>query len=223
MKKLEEKRALVVFSGGQDSTTCLGWAIKKYGKENVVALCFDYGQRHKIELEVAECIAERLGVQFEVFSTDILKTIGDSALVKESTNISETKDGLPASFVPGRNIFFLTVSSQMAYKLNCKNIITGVCETDFSGYPDCRDNFIKSLQVTLSLGLEADVIIHTPLMWINKKQTWELAEEVGCLSEIFISHTCYEGDRSIKNEWGYGCGDCPSCKLRKKGYEEFKS
>jgi len=226
MKSLNKNRVLVVFSGGQDSTTCLGWAIRKFGKENVFTLSFIYGQKHSIEIDCAKEIFTKLELKsdhFRLLDLKVMKVLGDSALVTNG-DVSQIKDGLPSSFVPGRNIIFLTHAAQLAYQWDCKNIVTGVCETDFSGYPDCRDNFIKSLQVTLSLGMEADFLIHTPLMWLDKKAIWELAEKSEVLEVVRdMTHTCYNGERNIKNEWGYGCGECPACLLRKKGYGEFNS
>ena len=223
MKRLNNKRCLVVFSGGQDSTTCLGKAIKDFGKENVLTLCFDYGQKHSVELEVAKEIFSTTKIHsshFHILKTDVMAQIGDSALVTDG-DVNEMKDGLPTSFVPGRNMIFLTHAAQLAYAYDCRHIITGVCETDFSGYPDCRDNFVKSLQVAINLAMEADFVIHTPLMWLNKCETWMLAEDNDFLNQVMRSHTCYNGNRQKKNDWGFGCGECPACKVRANGYTDF--
>jgi len=209
-----KSKALVLLSGGQDSTTCLYWAMNKF--EHVMALSIDYGQRHHIELESAKKIAHIAKVNHEIFATSIFTDIGDSALVGNgdiSASHKSSKD-LPSSFVPGRNILFLTVAGALAYKKGITNIVTGTCQTDFSGYHDCRDNTIKSLQVTLSLGLGKDIIIHTPLMWLTKKETVDLAISLpGCGEALAYSHTCYEGQRPP-------CGKCPACKLREKGFKE---
>lgn len=222
MKVLDPKKAVVLFSGGQDSTTCLGWACKKWGKENVLALGFNYGQRHDVELKVAQEIAKDLGVDYKILKVDFSE-VSKSALLDKSRSVNDTCDNLPASFVPGRNIFFLNYASVLAYQLGYKNIVTGVCQTDFSGYPDCRDNFVKATQVSLSLGLEAEIMIHTPLMSLTKAQTWALAQSVECVLLVKLSHTCYNGVREVQYEWGFGCGECPACQLRRKGYEEWKS
>ncbi|MEI6126602.1 MAG: 7-cyano-7-deazaguanine synthase QueC [Pseudomonadota bacterium] len=223
MKALDEGKALVVFSGGQDSTACLGWAIKKWGAKSLLALTFDYGQRHKVEIDVARDIAARLGAEHTVFAFDLFARLGGSALVQECRSVNETADGLPASFVPGRNILFLTVASAIAYKNNIANIVMGVSSVDYSGYPDCRPEFIASMAESLARGFEANVKIHAPLQNKNKAETFMLAEECGVLREALDSHTCYEGVRDREHPWGRGCGKCPACVLREKGYNEFIS
>lgn len=208
------KDAVVLLSGGQDSTTCLFWA-KAYF-DNVVALSIDYGQRHHIELEAAKKIAHIAKVEHKIFATSIFTDIGDSALVGNGdiSAFHKSSKDLPASFVPGRNILFLTIAGALAYKKGITSIVTGTCQTDFSGYYDCRDITIKSLQITLSLGLGKDITIHTPLMWLNKKETVNLAISLpGCMEALAYSHTCYEGQRPP-------CGKCPACILRAKGFEE---
>jgi len=224
--------ALVLFSGGQDSTTCLAWALERY--EHVETIGFDYGQRHRIELECRLNIlqevrnrfpswAKRLG-EDHVFDLKLLGQISDTAMTAEKT-IEFEKNGLPNTFVPGRNLLFLTFAATIAYRRNLTVLVGGMCETDYSGYPDCRDNTLKATQVALSLGMDAPVIIETPLMWLNKAQTWRLAEELGNQDFVSLiqeeSHTCYLGIRQLKHEWGFGCGTCPACELRKTGYEQY--
>ena len=211
------KSCIVLFSGGQDSTTCLFWAKKKF--KSVIALNICYGQRHQIEIQSAIKIAnmakvEYIGINIEQLFTDI----GNSALLNTTQSISSNhpkSSNLPASFVPGRNIVFLTAAAMFAYKYDAKDIVTGVCGTDFSGYADCRDNTIKSLQVTLSLALDKEITIHTPLMWLKKAETVEMARSLGpqCWEALGASHTCYEGEFPP-------CEKCPACKLRAKGFDE---
>ena len=205
--------AVVLFSGGQDSTTCLYWAISNF--EEVKALTIDYGQRHKIEIDSARKIAEKAQIDHTIIKIDFLKNIGDSALFGEGEVSSLHRTGsLPASFVPGRNIFFLTICAAYAYKYGIKNIVTGVCQTDFSGYPDCRDDTIKSLQVTLNLGMDYNFTIYTPLMYMTKAESIKLAQKLpGCIKALGYSHTCYNGKFPP-------CGKCPACKLRSKGFKE---
>ncbi|MBV7493834.1 7-cyano-7-deazaguanine synthase QueC [Pseudomonas sp. PDM24] len=225
-------KALVLFSGGQDSTTCLAWALERY--EHVETIGFDYGQRHRIELECRLNIlqevrnrfpnwAKRLG-EDHVLDLKLLGQISDTAMTAEKT-IEFEKNGLPNTFVPGRNLLFLTFAATIAYRRGLTVLVGGMCETDYSGYPDCRDNTLKATQVALSLGMDAPVIIETPLMWLNKAQTWRLAEELGNRDFVSLiqeeSHTCYLGTRQQKHEWGYGCGTCPACELRKTGYEQY--
>lgn len=224
--------ALVLFSGGQDSATCLAWALDRY--ERVETVGFDYGQRHKIELECRETLraklremkptwAERLGEDHTV-SLSALGEISNTSLTS-SMAIEIADTGLPNTFVPGRNLIFLTFAAALAYRRGLKHIVGGMCETDFSGYPDCRDDTIKALQVALNLGMEKRFVLDTPLMWIDKAQTWQLAKVLGGkeLVDIIVrdSHTCYLGDRGDLHEWGYGCGTCPACDLRAKGYRKF--
>ena len=225
-------QALVLFSGGQDSTTCLAWALDRFSA--VQTLGFDYGQRHRIEIECRQQVLSELRRRFPawnerlgqdcVLPLGILKDIGDSALFGTS-EIVTGKRGLPTSFVPGRNVLFLTVAAALAYKLDVKTIVGGMCETDFSGYPDCRDDTMKALQVALNLGMDERFVIETPLMWLDKAATWQLAVRLGGpdLTEIILehTHTCYDGVRAQRHDWGYGCGDCPACKLRAAGYSKF--
>lgn len=225
-------KALVLFSGGQDSTTCLAWALERY--EHVETIGFDYGQRHRIELECRLNIlrevrnrfpnwAQRLG-EDHVLDLKLLGQISDTAMTAEKT-IEFEKNGLPNTFVPGRNLLFLTFAATIAYRRGLTVLVGGMCETDYSGYPDCRDNTLKATQVALSLGMDVPVIIETPLMWLNKAQTWRLAEDLGNQDFVSLiqeeSHTCYLGIRQQKHEWGYGCGTCPACELRKTGYEQY--
>ena len=210
------RKALVIFSGGQDSTTCLIQAIAEYGVENVETVTFQYGQRHAIELEKARWIAKDLGVKQTLIDTSVIKSITHNALMDANADI-EQKDGeLPNTFVDGRNALFLLYAAIYAKGQGINDIITGVCETDFSGYPDCRDSFIKSMNVTLSLSMDRDFVIHTPLMWLDKTQTWELSDELGVLD--YVRHntlTCYNGII------GDGCGECPACKLRQRGLHQY--
>lgn len=210
-----KNKALVLFSGGQDSTTCLYWAKEKFG--SVETLSFNYGQRHQIEIESTKKIIRLIGVEHTILNVNVLKQIADSALVNNINNINEnhrSSDNLPASFVPGRNILLLTIAAMFAFKKGIKNIVTGVCQIDYSGYPDCRDDTIKSLQVSLNLGMGYDFIIHTPLMRLNKKETVLLAKELlGCWEALSYSHTCYRGQYPP-------CEKCPACKIRTKGFEE---
>ena len=226
------RTALVLFSGGQDSTTCLAWALKNY--DRVETIGFDYGQRHIVELECRQNIlsairrkfptwAERLGPD-HVLDMKLLSEISDTAMTSNKA-IETEKSGLPNTFVPGRNLLFFNFAAAAAYRRELKSLIGGMCETDYSGYPDCRDNTLKSLQVTLSLGMDAPLVIETPLMWLDKKQTWQLAVDLGGNELLEIvreqSHTCYLGDRQSRHDWGYGCGSCPACELRKSGFESF--
>ena len=202
---LNSEKAIVVFSGGQDSTTCLFYA-KRHFKE-VELVTFNYGQRHNTEIEVASKIAKDQGLKHHILDMSLLSQLTPNAL---------TEDGIPNTFVPARNLLFLSFAGALAYQVNAKHIITGVCETDFSGYPDCRDSFIKSMNVTLSLSMDRDFVIHTPLMWLDKAQTWELSDELGVLN--YVRHntlTCYNGII------GDGCGKCPACKLRQRGLHQY--
>ncbi len=212
------KKALVVLSGGQDSTTCLYWAIDRFGKENVCAVGFDYGQRHKKELDCAGSICTDENIPYEVIPTPIINQLSANSLTREDIPVEETKpEGTPPNtFVEGRNLLFLSYAAIYAKTHGMTEIVTGVCETDFSGYPDCRDIFIKSLNVTLNLAMEYNFVIHTPLMWLDKSQTWELADKLGVLDIIYNrTLTCYNGIP------GEGCGHCPACFLRKRGYEQY--
>ena len=214
------KKALVVLSGGQDSTTCMYWAFKQFGKENVYAVGFDYGQRHKAELDCARSICVKEGVSFEVIETPIINQLTANSLTRTDIPVEETKpdDAPPNSIVEGRNLLFLSYAAIYAKTHGITELVTGVCETDFSGYPDCRDIFVKSLNVTLNLAMEYNFVIHTPLMWLTKAQTWQLADELGVMDVIYNETlTCYNG---VKGE---GCQSCPACFLRKRGYDEYMS
>jgi 7-cyano-7-deazaguanine synthase len=226
------KKALVLFSGGQDSTTCLAWALSSF--EHVETVGFDYQQRHRVELDCRVTILEALKKTFpnwgcrlgddRVIDLGLIRNISETALTSD-VEIEMQANGLPNTFVPGRNILFLTVAGALAYRRGIKHLVGGMCETDFSGYPDCRDDTLKALQATLNLGMESRLVIDTPLMWLDKAATWSLADELG--GELLIdlirveTHTCYFGDREHSHDWGYGCGKCPACELRKVGYEKF--
>ncbi len=217
--------ALVVFSGGQDSTTCLGWALNRF--ERVETITFDYAQRHRIELRQARAIAQKLGVPNEIFRTDIFAQLADTALL-ENTDTRDinaahhAKPNLPASFVPNRNAFFFTVAHAYAQKRALDTIVTGINQTDYSGYPDCREPFVQSLEKALNLGSESDIRFLYPLIRLSKAETFALAKQEGILDIVLeMSHTCYNGVRDKRYEWGYGCGKCPACKLRAKGWEEY--
>lgn len=216
------KKALVLFSGGQDSTTCLFWAKKNF--EHVEALGFRYGQKHDVELTQAALIAGIAQVDFKVI--DVTGLLSGSALTEHDKDVAgkhELNENLPASFVPGRNALFLAIASSYAYTRGISDIVGGMCQTDFSGYPDCRRVFADSLQTTMTLALDQDVRIHTPLMYLTKAETWKLAHELGVLSIVRdYSHTDYNGDRTTYNEWGYGKLDNDASRLRAKGYLEAK-
>lgn len=212
------RKALVILSGGQDSTTCLFWAIERYGKENVSAIGFDYGQRHKKELECAKDICKDANILYEVIPTPIINELSANSLTREDIPVDEEKpDGTPPnSLVEGRNLLFISYAAIYAKTHGITDLVTGVCETDFSGYPDCRDVFIKSLNVTLNLAMDYNFVIHTPLMWLDKSQTWELSDKLGVMDIVYNKTlTCYNG------EMGEGCGHCPACHLRKRGYEQY--
>lgn len=214
--KLDNTRALVIFSGGQDSTTCLFWA-KRHFKE-VWALSFTYGQKHAHEVDLAEKIANEAGVHFDKMDVSFISRLAHNSLTDSSIVMDQEKpaDGPPNTFVPGRNLFFISIAAVYARERGIRHLVTGVSQTDFSGYPDCRDSFIRSLNVTLNLGMEEQFVIHTPLMWIDKCETWALADKLGVLE--LVRHqtlTCYNGVP------GDGCGHCPACKLRREGLEEY--
>ena len=224
--------ALVLFSGGQDSATCLAWALDRY--EKVETIGFSYGQRHSIELTCRNVFIDKLKNKFpewtkklgddHMLDLNLLGQISDTALTQEKA-IQMEASGLPNTFVPGRNLLFLTFAATVAYRRNLKVIVGGMCETDYSGYPDCRDDTIKALQVAISLGLDTRVVLETPLMWIDKSATWKMAEVLGGNKLLDLvrndTHTCYMGDRIKLHEWGYGCNACPSCELRRVGYERY--
>lgn len=216
MNTFKYEKALVVFSGGQDSTTCLYWALEHFGQ--VHTLTFGYGQKHSLEIECAKEIAERAGVDFRYMDMSFIGSLGANSLTDTSIKMDDSKpEGtFPNTFVPGRNLFFLSTAAVYARENGIRHIITGVSQTDFSGYPDCRDSFIRSLNVTLNLAMESQFIIHTPLMWLDKAQTWEMADRLGVLDLVRNDTlTCYNG---IK---GDGCGHCPACKLRRDGLEKY--
>lgn len=226
------RSAIVLFSGGQDSATCLAWALDRY--DQVETIGFDYGQRHKIELECRHNFIKELRAKFPAWSEKLghdhslnLNVLGEISETALTTNkcIEFTESGLPNTFVPGRNLLFFTLAAAIAFRRGLKTIVGGMCETDYSGYPDCRDDTIKALQVTLNLGLETNFVIETPLMWIDKSQTWELAEKIGGETLVALiqkqTHTCYEGNHDKWHDWGYGCGKCPACELRLVGYKAY--
>lgn len=221
MKKKE--KALVVFSGGQDSTTCLGWAIQNY--DTVEAITFAYKQRHQVEIQQAKKICDMFSIKQKIIGFDFLDSLVDSALLSDGKidDHHPDHDNLSASFVPNRNALFLTLAHAYAQTKRAKAIVTGVCQTDYSGYPDCRQEFIDVIQAALNIGSESKIVIHTPLMHLSKAGTFALAEKVGIYNIVIEeSHTCYEGDRTTRHDWGYGCGECPACKIRKKGWKEYK-
>ena len=234
MSQPVSQSALVLFSGGQDSTVCLAWALERF--QRVETIGFDYRQRHRIELQCRSQILEAFRNDFptwgerlagdHVLDLAVLAGISETALTREKT-IAFNANGLPNTFVPGRNLLFFTLAGALAYRREIKHLVGGMCETDYSGYPDCRDDALKALQVTLNLGMEERFVIHTPLMWIDKAATWSLAHAIAGapLIEIIkeLSHTCYVGERTRRHEWGYGCGQCPACDLRAKGYNKFLS
>lgn len=230
---MDARKALVLFSGGQDSTTCLAWALDRYAGVETVG--FDYGQRHRVELEARQNVlremragfpgwAARLG-EDHCIDLSVLGAISDTALTRE-TEIRLTGAGLPNTFVPGRNLVFLTMAAALAYRRGLEVVVGGMCETDFSGYPDCRDDTVKALQVAVSLGMGQRFVFETPLMWLDKAGAWQLAFDLGgsALVEIVVehSHTCYLGDRSRRFDWGYGCGACPACELRAAGHARWR-
>lgn len=207
---------MVCLSGGQDSTTCLYWALKNF--DHVEAVCFSYGQKHALEVEVARRIAEKAGVEFSLLDLSLLGQMTHNALTDASVVMDKEKpaDALPNTFVPGRNMLFLTLAAIKAYEKGIRNLVTGVSQTDFSGYPDCRDTFIRSLNVSLNLAMESQFVIHTPLMWLDKEQEWELADELGVFDMVRNETlTCYNGVMAD------GCGECPACKLRRAGLERY--
>jgi 7-cyano-7-deazaguanine synthase len=228
---MSASKALVLFSGGQDSTTCLAWALSRY--DRVETIGFDYGQRHRIELDVRPAVLahlrklngwdSKLGEDHMIDLT-VLGQISQTSLT-QNVAIAMQENGLPNTFVPGRNLIFMNFAAAIAYRRGIKNIVTGVCETDFSGYPDCRDDTMKAVQLALNLGMEQRFVIHTPLMWIDKAQTWALADELGGTALVDLireeTHTCYNGDRTHHHAWGFGCGICPACELRAQGYARF--
>lgn len=226
----DPRHALVLFSGGQDSTVCLAWALQRYA--HVETIGFDYGQRHAVELACRPRVRAALQAQFphwarklgddHLLDLALLGQISDTALT-DARAIEMTAQGLPNTFVPGRNLMFFNFAAALAYRRGASVLVGGMCETDFSGYPDCRDNTLRALQVAISLGLDVPMTIDTPLMWLDKAQTWALTEQLGGTPLVELvtehTHTCYLGERTQRHAWGYGCGACPACALRRKGYE----
>ena len=229
-----DDNALVLFSGGQDSTVCLAWALERFALVETVG--FDYGQRHRAELEVRPRIRERIKAlrpdwasrlgDDHMVKLDALAAISETALTRDVA-IEIAQNGLPTTFVPGRNLAFFAFAGALAYRRGIKHLVAGMCETDFSGYPDCRDDTVKAMQVALTLGMDRRVVIQTPLMWIDKAATFALAQEIGgnALVDLLVeeTHTCYLGDRSRRHPWGYGCGTCPACRLRADGFAKWKT
>lgn len=227
-----QESALVLFSGGQDSTICLAWTLARF--ERVETIGFDYGQRHQIEMECRASVRHLLNEAFpewgrrlgedHALRLDALAAVSDTALTRDA-EIEMGEHGLPTTFVPGRNLVFLTFAAAVAYRRGHRHLVGGMCETDFSGYPDCRDDTLKAMQIALNLGMEKRFVVHSPLMWLDKAATWALAEELGgdALLGIIVedTHTCYRGVRDTRHDWGYGCGACPACELRAKGYQAF--
>ena len=224
--------ALVLFSGGQDSTTCLVQALTRY--QRVETIAFDYRQRHSVELDARLVVLQQLRQQFpewagklgedHLLDLGVLGQVSETSLTRDTAFKMESS-GLPNTFVPGRNLLFLTLAAALAYRRGLEVLVTGVCETDFSGYPDCRDDTMKAMQLALSLGMDKRFLIETPLMWIDKADTWRLADSLGGskLVDLIVehTHTCYLGDREHRHAWGYGCGSCPACELRARGYTGF--
>ena len=234
MKSTDPNAAIVLFSGGQDSTVCLVWALHRF--ERVETIGFDYGQRHRVELDVRGRVRERISAMRAPWATRLgedhmveipaLAALSESALTREVA-IGMGESGLPTTFVPGRNLVFFTLAGALAYRRGVKHLVAGMCETDYSGYPDCRDDTIKAMQLALNLGMERRFVIHTPLMWIDKAATFDLAHELGGQGLVALlveeTHSCYLGDRSVRHDWGYGCGECPACKLRSDGFARWKA
>ena len=228
----DPRTALVVFSGGQDSTACLAWALSRFRRVETIG--FDYGQRHRVEMDCRAPVRQALSNAFpqwasrlgedHVLDLALLGQISETALTEDRT-IEMQSNGLPNTFVPGRNLLFLTFAASVAYRRGLNVLVGGMCETDYSGYPDCRDNTLKALQVALSLGLATPMTIETPLMWLTKAQTWALTHQLGgqVLNDIIVedTHTCYLGDRVHRHAWGHGCGQCPACQLRREGFEQW--
>jgi 7-cyano-7-deazaguanine synthase len=229
---MHHRNALVLFSGGQDSTTCLALALSRYDRVETIA--FDYGQRHVVELQARLRVLAEIRSQFpqwaprlgedHLLDLAVLGQVSETSLTRDTAFAME-QTGLPNTFVPGRNLLFLTLAAALAYRRGLEVIVTGVCETDYSGYPDCRDDSMKAMQLALSLGMDKRFLIETPLMWIDKAETWQLAHRLGGqpLVDLIVehTHTCYLGDRSHRQDWGYGCGACPACDLRAKGFTRF--
>ncbi|PWR24372.1 7-cyano-7-deazaguanine synthase QueC [Zavarzinia aquatilis] len=228
------EKALVLFSGGQDSTVCLAWALDRF--ETVETIGFDYGQRHSVELECRQTLRRRLAEEFpqwrgrlgedHLLDLGILGAISETALTR-ADEIRLQADGLPNTFVPGRNLLFFTFAATIAWRRGLRHLVGGMCETDYSGYPDCRDDTLKALQVALNLGMDRRFVVETPLMWIDKAQTWALTERLGGTALVELirteSHSCYKGERQIEHPWGRGCGQCPACELRAAGWAKWRA
>ena len=224
-----EHGALVLFSGGQDSTACLAWALERYARVETVG--FAYGQRHAVELTCRGPVrdglqamgwGDRLGPDHLVDLSVSLSALGGTALTSDAA-IAMTAEGLPNTFVPGRNLLFLTYAAALAYRRGLRRIVGGMCETDFSGYPDCRDDTVKAMQLALNLGMQRRFVLETPLMWLDKAATWAMADRLGILElTVEATHTCYLGDRTHRHEWGWGCGGCPACELRAGGWQRWR-
>ena len=232
MASLVDEGALVLFSGGQDSATCLAWALERFSRVETIG--FEYGQRHAVEMQVRPGLRDglvaceprwrgRLG-EDHVLPLGVLGALSDTALTS-AAEIAFRADGLPNTFVPGRNLLFFTFAAALAYRRGLRHLVGGMCETDYSGYPDCRDDTMKALQVALNLGMDRRFVLHTPLMWRDKADTWRLAEAIGGQKLVGLileqSHSCYLGDRTHRHAWGYGCGHCPACDLRRRGWEAY--
>lgn len=229
----EGGKALVLFSGGQDSATCLAWALATH--ESVETVGFDYGQRHRVELECRDAVRRTLRSRFpgwagklgedHVVDLGVIGRISETALTREAEIVMQ-ENGLPSTFVPGRNLLFLTFAAMTAYRRGIRHLVAGFCETDYSGYPDCRDDSVKAMQVALNLGMDTRFVIHTPLMWIDKAATWRLTRALGGEELVELirtdTHSCYHGIRGILHPWGHGCGTCPACNLRREGWERFQ-
>jgi len=231
---LNPDRALVLFSGGQDSTVCLAWALQRFA--HVETIGFDYGQRHRVELEARLRVRDRMSAlraqwrqrlgEDHVIAIDALAAISETALTRDVA-IETAADGLPSTFVPGRNLVFFTFAAALAYRRGVRHLVGGMCETDYSGYPDCRDDTIKAMQVALNLGMDRRFVIHTPLMWMDKAATFGMAHDIAgpAFVDVLVedTHTCYLGERLQRNEWGYGCGQCPACRLRADGFAKWNN
>ncbi|MEQ9330908.1 7-cyano-7-deazaguanine synthase QueC [Thalassobaculum sp.] len=227
-------KAIVLFSGGQDSATCLAWALDRFAAVETIG--FDYGQTHRVELDVRLRFLDRLRAAFPVWAArlgddhlldmGLLGAISDTALTRDKA-IEMSASGLPNTFVPGRNLLFFTTAAAVAYRRDARHLVGGMCETDYSGYPDCRDDTVKALQVALTLGMDRRFVLHTPLMWIDKAATWAMARDLGgsALEDLILedTHSCYRGDRTRRHPWGYGCGACPACDLRRSGWERYSA
>ncbi|HKN28461.1 MAG TPA: 7-cyano-7-deazaguanine synthase QueC [Roseiarcus sp.] len=227
-------KALVLFSGGQDSTVSLAWALERF--DHVETVGFDYGQKHRVELDVRPNVLQALRSAFPAWAKKLgedhiveigaLGQMSDTALTRDVA-IRFEANGLPNTFVPGRNLLFLTFAAAIAYRRDVRRLILGVCETDYSGYPDCRDDTMKAMQVALNLGMDSRFVVETPLMWIDKAEAWRMAERLGGAALVDIvrqeTHSCYHGDREHLHDWGYGCGECPACRLRAEGYRRYRA